>query len=154
MALSADTIASSIATLSVPGVTVLGLDEIPETVTGRDCPLMYPRPDGFMSNLRVERVSFGPASSAAKDVRYTLHYTFLLAPVGDGRGLFDVYADMVSYVLAILDAIIADDALNGTITGVIDITPQGVVRFGLVASPAGGHFHGAQLSFEVLEHVN
>ena len=44
MALSAGTIASSIAALSVPGVTVVGLDGIPETAAGRDCPLMYPRP--------------------------------------------------------------------------------------------------------------
>ena len=94
MTLQADTIATSIAGLSVSGVTIKDLDGISEQVHARACPLLYPKPDGFMSNLRVERDSFGPASNARKTVRYTLSYVYLHAPIGEGRGLFDVYADM------------------------------------------------------------
>ena len=68
----------------------------------------------------------------------------------EGRGLFDVYQSMVQNVLAILDALIADDSLNGA----VDIAPQGVVRFGLVNDVAGNAFHRTELRFEVLEHVN
>ena len=150
MALQADTIATSIAGLSVPGVTIKDLDGVPEEVHARDCPLLYPKPDGFMSNLRVERDSFGAAGDARKTVRYTLSYAYLHAPVGEGRGLFDVYADMVGNVLAILDAIIADDALNGA----ADITPGAVTRFGLVNDPSGGWFHGCVVALDVVEFVN
>lgn len=150
MSMQADTIATSIAGLSVPGVTIKDLDGIPEEAQARDCPLLYPKPDGFMSNLRVERDSFGAGSEARKTVRYTLNYAYLHAPVGEGRGLFDVYAAMVGNTLAILDALLADDALNGA----VDITPGSVVRFGLVNDPAGGWFHGCVLGLDVVEFVN
>jgi hypothetical protein len=148
--MQADTIATSIAGLSVSGVTIADLDGIPEQAHGRDCPLLYPKPDGFMSNLRVERDSFGPASDARKTVRYTLSYAYLHAPVSEGRGLFDVYQAMVQNTLAILDAIIADDALNGA----VDITPGEVTRFGLVNDPAGSWFHGCVIALNVTEQIN
>lgn len=149
MALSADTVATSIAGLTIPGVTVRDLDEIPEKVAGRDCPLLYPKPDGFFGNLCVERDSFGPPGEARKTARYTLTYAYLHAPIGEGRGLFDVYKGAVQNVLAILDAVIAADDLNGA----VDFNPAAVLRFGVQVDPSGQPFHGTMLQFEVTEFV-
>ena len=150
MTLQADTIAASIAGLSVSGVTICDLDGIPEQVAARACPLLYPSPDGFLSGLRVERDSFGPAAGARKTVRYTLRYVYLHAPVGEGRGLFDVYKGMLQNTLAILDAIIADDALSGA----VDVEPGAVTRFGPVTDPSGQVFHGCVIALDVVEFVN
>lgn len=147
MALQADTIATSIAALSVSGVTLKDLDEIPEEVSARDCPIVYPRPDGFMSGLAVARRSTGVGSAAEKDITYQLNYAYLHSAVGEGRGLFDVYQDMVQKFLAVLDALLADDALNGA----IDIEPQGITQFGLMVDPSGNYFHGANVVLNVLE---
>lgn len=149
MALQAVTVATNIAGLTVTGVTLKALNAIPEGVDPRDCPVIYPKPDGFMSALEVEVNSFG-SSAAKKTVTYTLAYMYLHSAIGEGRGLFDVYEDMVSKVTAFIDAVLANDA----ITGCVDITQSGITAFGPVADPAGGIFHGAQLSFVVTELVN
>lgn len=149
MALAAVTVATNIAGLTVSGVTLKALNAIPENVAPRDCPIIYPRPDGFMSSLEVEVNSFG-SGAAKKTVRYTLNYVYLHSSIGTERGLFKVYEDMVTKALAFVDAVISNDA----ITGCVDIQPTGITSFGPVADPAGGMFHGAQLSFIVTEFVN
>lgn len=149
MALAALTVATSIAGLSVSGVNMKDVDEIPEKVEARDCPIIFPKPDGFLSDLEVEVDSFGSAS-AKKTVRYKLNYVFLQAPVGSARGLFDVYEDCVTNALAFLDALIANDA----ITGAVDIQPSGIPTFGPTQDPSGNTFHGCIFSLAVEEFVN
>lgn len=144
MALSATTIATSIAALSVSGLAIKDLDKIPTKAGVRAFPMVYPNPDGFMTNLVVTRQSF---DTAKKDVTYTLNYVYLFKAVKSGRSLFDVYQELVTGVLAFIDAIIAND----TLTGAIDITPQDVVAFGLVFDPSGEPFFGAELAFAILE---
>lgn len=144
MALSADGVATSIAGLSVSGLTIKDLDGIPEEVLARDCPIVFPDPGNFMTNLAVTRQSF---STAKKDVTYTLNYVYLFAEVSEGRGLFDVYQGLVQGALAFLDAIIANDTLNGA----IDITPQGILNFGPEVDPSNNPFFGTTLAFDILE---
>jgi hypothetical protein len=130
-------------------VTIKDVDAIPQAVEARDCPIIYPKPDGFLSGLEVEVDSFG-STQAKKTVRYVLTYMFLHAPVGAGRGLFDVYEGCVTNVLAFLDALIANDALSGS----VDIQPSGVTSFGPVPDPSGTVFHGCEIALAVTEFVN
>jgi hypothetical protein len=149
VALQATTIASSIAGLTVTGVTMKNLTSIPENVAPRDCPIIYPKPDGFMSDLEVVIDSFG-SSVGKKTVRYALTYMYLHSSIGQGRGLFDVYQDMVAKACVFLDAVIANDALTGS----IDIQPESMLNFGPVADPAGNYFHGCEIVLKVMEFVN
>ena len=150
MALQFATVANSIAAVSVSGVTIKDIDEIIEFVSARDCPLVQPVPNGFVSGLNVERDSQGLGSVAMKTVMYTLTYRLMYAPIGTGRGLFDVYDDMVAKAGLFLDALISNDALTGT----IDITPTGALNFGPVLDPAGNSFHGCDFQLKVMEFVN
>jgi len=150
MALAITTITNSIAALSVSGVTIQDVDEIIEHVKERDCPLVQPLPNGFVNGLSVTRDSQGPGSIALKTVRYTLTYRLMYAAVGTGRGLFDVYDDMITKAGLFLDALLADDALSGS----VDITPMGALNFGLVGDPAGNVFHGCDFQLQVMEFVN
>lgn len=142
MSLSADTVAASIAGLAVPGVSIKGLDAIPEAV-GREYPVLFPKPDGFLGGLEIERASF----DGKYNVFYTMSYTYCHAPVGEGRGLFAHYQAMVRNVMAILDAILTNHAL----TGCIDIQSQALPAFGPVFDPSGQQFHGCTFAFRVME---
>jgi len=144
------TIADSISKLSITGINIRDLDKIPAVVRNRDCPILYPRPDGFISGFEPDRITTGDGSSAKMDVRYTLTYTFLESPIGSDRGLFGVYPSFVANVAKILDAIL----LNDKITGAVDIRAVDVGAFGPVADPAGNAFHGCDIAIEILEFVN
>ena len=70
--------------------------------------------------------------------------------MGTGRGLLDVYGDIVEKVGLILDAFIIADAA----TGVVDLTPQDAFNLGPVVDPAGFTFLGCQFVLNILEYVN
>jgi len=150
MALAFATITDSIAGISVSGVTIKDIDEIPESVLPRDCPIMYPEPDGFISGLTYTRDSTGGGSTALATVTYNMTYAFLYTSVGAGRGLFDIYDDMLTKVGLIIDAIIISDG----ITGVVDLTIGDAIQFGAVPDPAGNMFIGTRLVFGITEFVN
>ena len=80
MALSITTVTNSIAALSVTGVTIKDIDEIPASVDAYDCPILYPEPVDFVTNLTVTAASF----QGKYDVEYDLTYTFLYAQIGEG----------------------------------------------------------------------
>jgi hypothetical protein len=149
VAISATTVATSIAALSVAGVTLKDLTAIPENVEARDCPIIFPKPDGFMTNLTIQIDSFG-SSSGKKTAFYDLNYTYCHSPLAAGRGLFDVYQDMVNKCTVFIDAVIANDALAGS----IDAHVKGVAEFGPVVDPAGTAFHGATITIGITEFVN
>jgi hypothetical protein len=150
MGLQAAAVATSIAGLTVTGVTMCDISAIPEGVNPRDCPIIYPKPDGFLSGLSVEINSTGTGTSAKKTVRYTLTYMFVYAPIQSERGLFALYPDMVAKALVFIDAVLANDS----ITGCVDIFPQDIMNWGPVTDPAGVAFHGAEIAFRVTEFVN
>ena len=83
-------------------------------------------------------------------VTYNMTYAFLYTPVGSGRGLFDVYGDMLEKVGLIIDKIIVSDG----ITGVVDLTIAGAFQFGAVPDPTGNMFIGTRLILNVKEFIN
>lgn len=143
--LNVTAVASSIAGLSVSGVNMRGLTAIPERIEPRDCPVLYPKPDGFITNLNVERVSFGAPMDARKTIVYSLNYRYLHASIGVDRGLFAVYEGLIANTDAIISAVIDNDNLSGT----IDITPTGIDNIGPVQDPAGNTFHGCDMTFVI-----
>ena len=145
MALAFATVADSIAALSVSGVTLKDVDNIPEDATGLG-PLIIPAPN-YLTNFSMTRQSYGGGSSAEMDVSYTLNYRLLFAPVGAGRGFIGVVDVMVDKLALFLDAVLAID----TIDGCEDITPDGVSNFGVVTDPAGNNYFGCDISLNILE---
>ena len=148
MGLEITAICNSIAGLSITGVTLKDLDEIPEGVDPADCPILYPEPDGLLSNIGVEPVSLSTGTSRQANVTYNLRYTFLHSAVGEGAGLFDVFPDMIAKVVLILNAVLTNDY----ITGLQDFQVVSIANFGPVTDPSASMtFHGTQFEFSVLE---
>ena len=139
---------AQIAAISIAGVRVVDYDSIPTEILERDCPVLYPKPNELVSNLTVERETFGLDSNAntKKNVTYDLRYVLAYQKIGAGRNLFESYPDMVDKIFAVQEAITELD----TTGGVIDITCA-PVTWGVVQDPSGNAFHGCEFSFRVLE---
>ena len=147
MTLSVVTVADSISKLSVSGVTIKDLNEIPESANAFDCPMVYPNPDGFVSAFEVERMAASSGASNVWDIHYTLTYRFLHSELGQGLGLFDVYDDMVDKVMDFVDKMLISDA----VTGAVDLEVEEISTFGPVSDPSGNMFHGCDIMLRILE---
>ena len=153
MALKITTIADSIAGLSVSGVTLYDIDEIPTAIISRDVPAIIPRPDDYITDFEPEVNSLGTGSTAKMTVRYTLNYRLYHSKLGTGRrSLFDTYSGMVTKIGLFLDALIAADAVSGS----LDSRPISISNVGAVPSPAeeGVAFHGCDIGVRITEFVN
>lgn len=147
MALAIATVVDSIAALSVTGLSIKDMDEIPPGVEVSQ-PTLIPLPD-FMTDWEIETQSFGPGSSAKFDAFYTLNYRLCYIPVGAGKPL-EYFDNMVSMVAAFLDAVIAASPVTGSIT----LTPVAVFNMGIVNDPADQSFYGCDIAIRVMEFIN
>jgi hypothetical protein len=142
-----DTITNSIAGLSVTGVTIKDIHDIPESAALL-LPVMFPRPNEFITDLTFTRVSQGGGGTALMDVSYTLNYVYCHAPIGSGvGGLFSSYNSLITNIALILEKLFASD----NITGAVDMTVAGISSVGPVADPAGNPYHGVEISLRILE---
>jgi hypothetical protein len=98
----------------------------------------------------LTRDSYGGGSVAKMHIDYNLNYRLCYAMVEAGRGLFEVYPEMVRVAYRFLDAVIAID----TLTGLEDIYPANTVTFGYVQDMAGNSFHGCDIVIHVMEFIN
>ena len=151
MAIALRSIVTNIAAISVTGLTIYDLDDLKDALDVSACPVLYPDPVNFVTNLRVEMNSFEITGGAKKTIYYTLTYIFAYAPAGSGRGLFDKYPGMVDLAADILDAL---QAARTTISGSLLFDINTIAGFGPVADPAGNIFHGCQFLLDCQEFIN
>jgi hypothetical protein len=137
-----DTVANSISNVALTGITILDLDEIPVNAL-MVCPVLFPRPDGYVSNLTVTNNAFGSGAAKPITLEYDLTYVYAHCPIGANLD-FGVYNGMVSNSAAIMSKFIESDA----IAGVTDLT-IGAVTFGPVVDPAGNSYHGCEVVFHI-----
>jgi len=139
------TITNSIAALSVSGVTIKDIDEIPQS--GRlITPVLFPRPNEFVTEFEPTFQSFGSNGTAKIDLGYNLHYVYLHAEAGTGIGAFDAYNGMITKLSAILVALLSNDAL----TGLVDQKPI-IEGMGVIEDPSGVEYWGIMFALRVLE---
>lgn len=150
MTLAITTISNAITGLSVTGLTIKDIDEIPQAIINRDCPVLIPDPDNYVSRFLVEPDSFGVGGTRKWTANYTLNYLLLYAAVGSGRTtVLEKYSGMVSSAFAFFDALLASSAL----TGAVDFEPDMIGSFGIVDF-SGTLFHSCGVSLNVKEFVN
>ncbi len=140
------TVADSIAALSVSGVTIKDIDQIPDTARML-CPLIIPQPANFVSDLSITFESFGSNGGAKINTNYTLNYVFLLCEVGSGMGAFAAFSGLISKLSALLVEINSNDS----ITGAVDVKINSISNIGVITDPAGVEFWGLEFSLRVLE---
>src|SRR5687767_6199894 len=108
------TITNSIAALSISGVTIKDVDEIPQS-GNLILPILFPRPNDFVTDFSQTLQSFGSGGTAKMDFEYNLNYVFLYAEMGSGLGTFEIYNGLITKLSAILVAIASNDAVSGLV---------------------------------------
>lgn len=148
LASSLTTIVTSIAGLSVSGLTIKNTDAIPEQAD-LQYPLLVPRPNEFITDLHSERTTFGINGTARVDLTYNLNYVFLYAPAGTGVSELDAYNGMITMMVAIINAIMSNDTLSGA----VDVNLDGVSGIGIIQDPANNQYWGCFWAMHVTEYV-
>jgi len=150
MSMSIETLVSSIAGLSITltnsrSLKILTEDKIPETARGLG-QVMFPNPDGFISDMSLEQMSMGTGGSQKQNINYTMSWVFISTPVGAGRSLGANYDVLLADTMKIMNSFATNDKLSGA----IDIQPS-ISDFGLITDPVGNSFYGAIFNLRVLE---
>lgn len=141
------TVADSIAGLTISGVTIKDIDQIPDSASML-CPLLIPQPANFVTDISVSFETFGSNGGAKINTNYTLNYVFLFCEVGSGLGAFAAFSGLITKLSAILVAIDSND----TITGAVDMKINSIGNIGVITDPAGNEFWGLEFSLRVLEY--
>lgn len=154
MAIAIATVANSIESLSVTGLTIYDVDNIPTAVDTREKAALVPLPD-YITNISFERDSFNVISAGVNVAKwtltYTLHYRLFYKLAGSGRAVqVEYYDGVIDMIAAIWDAILA---IN-TYSGGIDILPSGVFGIGFVQDASNVSFLGCDLAFTCQEFIN
>ncbi len=142
------TVADSISNLSISGVTIKDIDQIPDTARMLT-PLLIPQPNNFITDLQVSFETFGSNGGAKINTTYTLNYVFLFCEVGSGLGSFAAFSGLIGKLQDILVAINSNDA----ITGAVDMKIGSIGNIGVITDPAGNEFWGLEFSLRVLEYT-
>ena len=108
------TVADSIAGLTISGVTIKDIDQIPDTARML-CPLLIPDPNGFVTDISVSFETYGSNGGAKINTNYTLNYMFLFCEVGSGLGTYAAYSGLITKLSAILVAINSNDSISGAV---------------------------------------
>lgn len=140
------TIADSISQMSISGVNVRDIDQIPENALSI-LPVFYPIPNGYITDINFKRQTTGDAD-ALMDLEYVLHYRYLHAAIGSGGGLLAAYSGLLTNLAAILKKILESSSQ----TGAVDVTLQSVSNIGPLSDPGGQtQYHGVDIALKVLE---
>jgi hypothetical protein len=141
------TILQSIASLTIGGLTIKDIDEIPVDCT-RLAPIMYPEPmPGTIRNFTPTRQSFGGGGAHLLDIDYDIYYTFLFAPAGSGRSGLEYYGEAVEMWADIVETLLEND----DITGAVDMDIADTPNFGPIPDPAGNMFIGCNIVLHIKE---
>jgi hypothetical protein len=135
------TVTDSISKLTITGVTIKDIDQIPSAI-GAGTALLVPRPKDFVTNFRVE---YTDVTKQNMNVFYTLNYVYYHCALGND--IFAAYPAMLTNMALIIKAF-ADDA---KLTGAVDHNAGVVGPIGGVQDMAGNWFHGFVISKEIMQ---
>lgn len=132
----------------VNDLVILDLSEIPDQVIirGTDCYLM-PNAFGLISNLQVQRHSFGKNPVYTRGYKYRINYLLYYAPFGSGRGLVSILDGMVSKAV---EAVAVINATNFIDVGAQTLTAT-VIGTDQIQDSARNLFHGCTIGVDVWE---
>lgn len=144
-----DIVASSIAAWTITGITIKGITSIPEQAQML-CPILYPKPDNFVTGLGVDNYTFGTGGSEQATIHYVMTWRYLHSQIGGGLGgLFAVYGGLITNICTILAYI----ANHDTVTGAANLRVQTIPVIGPVSDPTGNMYHGCDFDIYVEEYT-
>jgi len=144
---SVSTVAASIAALTVSGVTIKGIDKIPDSAS-LITPVLIPQPNDYMTGTQMTFESYGSNGTAKMNMEYDLNYVFLYCQVG-GINAFAPFSPLMGKLSEVLVTIMSNDA----ITGAVDMKLGSVDRIGVITDSAGVEYWGVMITLHVTEYT-
>ena len=149
MTMQLATIANSISGISVSGLSIKDVDEIPTSINQRQCPLLIPSPENYVSDVTIEVDSFGTGTARAMTLHYNLNYMLIHSVVGEGRvHVLDSYSGMLSKACDFLDAFYALEGLTGAVDFQATLGDPAIRTVGAI------DFNSIDIRIEITEFVN
>ena len=149
MTIQLSTIANSITGITVSGLTIKDVDEIPTDIIQRQCPLLIPNPENYISNPLIKVDSFGTGTDRKMTLTYNLNYILIYSQVGAGRvNIIDAYAGMLTKACAFLDAFYG----LSTLTGAVDF--NAILGDPAITTVGAIDFHSIGIQVQVQEFIN
>ena len=152
MALNTPGIATDVAALIISGVTVKNLGQEPQQVQARDCPILFPDPDGFAGASQMARKSLsgmGPTGHYWEDLQ-PLTWRYLHAMAGSERG-FAAYRQALLLASDAIKTAFIDGAYS--VSGA-DVRAVSVTQHGTVTGPSGKTFFGFLVTVTFWQQIN
>ena len=138
-------VAAAIAALDIDGVTIYDLDQMPQAVDERACPVLGPssHEPAYLTDWTAKRLT----TQGNYEMSYVLNYKLYQAKIGKDRGLFAQYPAMVDNAAAVINAFLALTRVEGCKQLAVASLPQ----FGNIVDASGQQFHGCQIAIRVTE---
>ena len=132
MAPNTAALATAIAALSVSGVTMKNITNMPRSVTKADCPIFFPDPSEWFLDMHTDDDLAFVGQAGQYDVMRKLKYVYIHAPSIAANPISTYYAAMAAKVDLLYNAI---GAMNN---GVAVVTKIGTSAFGELEAPTIG----------------
>lgn len=147
MTLKIITVADSISKISVTGLILKDIDEIPSALEGRDCPLLFLDPDNPITFNELTFESFG-TSQAKKNATYTLNYLLVYGLAGAGRtNKLESIAGMIGLAADVVEEVVGLQTLAGAVEWNASIGDTSVLNWN------GKSFDSVQIKISITEFV-
>lgn len=112
MTIGLTTIADSISKISVSGLTIKDIDQIPQMINPVDCPILMPDPDTYVG-FAIEPDTMNKSKWT---IKYKLNYILVHSLAGSGRtNVLENFSAMIAKATAIIDAVVALTSLTGAV---------------------------------------
>jgi hypothetical protein len=136
------TVMSSIAGLTITGVTVRGESGVADSMMA-NAAVLAPRPEKFVTGVRLIHVE---QTQQQNNFLYTLHYRYYHCAIGSVN-MTQSWAAMLTNLAAILVALSSHTTLNGS----VDSEDPIVETMGPVSDPAGNMYLGAEIAITIMQ---
>lgn len=153
MSLDTLKISLAISKMKVTGVKIRDVTKISPKLTARDLPVLLPVPEAWFGGATIGgegggALTFGSSTARYWEVRKTLHYLYLHALLGAGRGIESHIPGVARNVDALIEALVELD-----ITGV-DIEGVDFSETAKLFDPNNVGYFGCMIEIRVSEQIN
>src|SRR3990167_773588 len=146
MAINAVRLAGAIADLVVTGLTIRDLDNVPQAITARDCPMIYPVPEKFLFLEEAQQLTFGPTALWA--YTYAINYRYVFGPVGNERNQSKTLPSAVTGYVNFIKVV----SRNAQLLKNLHVKPGDTPEWGVLTDSSGQQFQAADLLLRVVEY--
>lgn len=147
MALNSAAISAGVAALSISGVTVKDVTDIPRIVTVGECPMLIPSPDSWIAGGlgQIGPNTFGPGMW-----EFSRAFTYLYLHTATGQK--PELSDHIGAMAAKVDLILTE--LAGLDISGVDVESIECGGSAEITDPVGNSFFGCQIILTVKERLN